>query len=137
MKSKKCKNCECDSPVWSKGYCKNHTPQKPLKRVSTIEKMKPYQDKMNKTFQMHTFFMQIWHDRPRKSEVSGTYLGNEALSIYFHHILPKSKYEQAAFDEENIILMTMDEHNSVENDMYKYEEVNERREALLKKYDLI
>ena len=137
MKSKECNKMDCTNPVWSDGMCKNHTHQKPMKQVSTIEKMRPHQNKVNKTFQMHTFFMQIWHDRVRASEVSGIYLGNEALSIYFHHILPKNKYPEASLDEENIILMTADEHDSVENDMYKYEEINERRIKLLKKYNLI
>ena len=86
---------------------------------------------------MHEFFMFIWRKRRHVSEVSGKRLGKEPLSTYFHHILPKSKYEQAAFDPENIILLTPDEHNNVENDMYKYEEINERRETLLRKYDLI
>jgi len=39
-------------------------------------------------------------------------------------------------DEENIILLTLNEHSNVENDMYKYEEVNIRREQLKKKYEI-
>jgi len=64
------------------------------------------------------------------------YLGKEPLTIYFHHILPKEKYPQAMYDEENIILLTLEEHDNVERDMYKYEEVNRRRELLKKKYDI-
>jgi hypothetical protein len=63
-------------------------------------------------------------------------LGNEPLTVFFHHILSKEKYPQAAFDEENIILLTLQEHDQVEMDMYRYEEVNTRREKLLIKYDL-
>jgi len=62
------------------------------------------------------------------------YLGKEPLTVFFHHILPKEKYPQAMFDEENIVLLTLDEHTNVENDMYKYEIVNKMREKLLKKY---
>lgn len=136
MKRKQCNKIDCSNPVWSGGLCKNHVDKKPLKRVSIIEKMRPYQDKMNKVFEMHTFFMKIWHDRKHESEISGTYLGNEALSIYFHHILPKNKYPEAAFDEDNIILLTFEEHQDVESDMYKFDEVNKRRDALKIKYDL-
>jgi hypothetical protein len=39
-------------------------------------------------------------------------------------------------EEENIILLTVDEHANVESNIYKYEEVNTRRNHLLKKYDL-
>jgi hypothetical protein len=58
------------------------------------------------------------------------------MSTYFHHILPKEKYSEACFDEENIILLTLDEHSNVENDIYKYEIINEKRKQLKTKYKL-
>jgi hypothetical protein len=85
---------------------------------------------------MREMFLRIWKTRLHKSEISGERLGTEPLSIFFHHILPKEKYQQAALDEENIILLTLDEHTNVENDIYRYEEVNKRREYLKEKYDL-
>ena len=63
------------------------------------------------------------------------YLGKEPLTVFFHHILPKNKYLQAAFDEENIILLTLEEHDQVEMDPTRYEEINKRREQLKKKYE--
>jgi len=84
---------------------------------------------------MRNFFHDIWKKRKHLSEVSGAYLGKEPLTIFFHHILSKEKYPQAAFDEQNIILLTFDEHTSVENDMYKYEKINELRKQLLDKYN--
>jgi len=83
---------------------------------------------------MQAFFMSIWNKLPHKSEVSGQYLGNEALSTFFHHILAKSKHPELAYIEENIILLTLDEHTNVENDMYRYDEINKRRELLINKY---
>ena len=138
MKSKKCNYKVCTNPVWSGGLCKNHTPKKSLKkqRRAVFHTDKEGRKKMDKVFQMHTFFMTIWAKKPHKSEVSGTYLGGEALSIYFHHILPKNKYPKASLDEDNIILLTFDEHQDVESDIYKFEEVNKRRELLKIKYDL-
>ena len=50
-------------------------------------------------------------------------------------ILPKEKYPQAAFDEENIILLTLEEHDQVEMDPTRYEEINKKREQLKKKYE--
>lgn len=52
-----------------------------------------------------------------------------------HHIIPKSKYPIGKYDEENIIILTFEEHGKVEQDMYFYEEVNKRREQLKEKYE--
>jgi hypothetical protein len=84
---------------------------------------------------MQEFFLNIWKEKRHFSEISGQYLGQEAMSTYFHHILPKEKYPEASLDEENIILLTLDEHTNVEGDMYKYEEVNNRRNQLKIKYE--
>ena len=86
--------------------------------------------------EMQEFFLQIWRRRLHYSQVSLDYLGKEPLSVFFHHILPKEKYPQAMYDEENIILLTLEEHDNVERDIYKYPEVNRRRELLKKKYDI-
>jgi hypothetical protein len=89
------------------------------------------------SLKMKEFFMSIWNKNPHRSEVSGEYLGKEPLTVFFHHILPKSKYPQACFDEENIILLTLDEHTNVESNMYKYDIINSKREHLLSKYQLV
>jgi hypothetical protein len=81
------------------------------------------------------FFLQIWKKKPHKSEISGEALGSEPLTIFFHHILPKEKYPEAWLDEENIILLTWEEHDNVERDIYKYPEINKRRELLKAKYE--
>lgn len=86
---------------------------------------------------MHSVFMDIWHERPHKSEISGRWLGKEALTVFFHHILPKSKHPEAMFDVDNIILITFEEHGKVEQDPTFYPEVNKRREKLKEKYDRI
>lgn len=120
----------CNNPVWSKGACKYHAP-KPTRSLRTKKQSSPKED-IN---QMREFFMDIWRKRRHVSEVSDTYLGKEPLSIYFHHILPKEKFKQAQYDEANIILLTFDEHMNCESDMYRYEEINKRRESLLKVYE--
>lgn len=84
---------------------------------------------------MFRVFMDIWQKRKHYSEVSGKWLGHEALSTFFHHILPKSSYKDAMYDEENIILLTFEEHQKVEIDPTYFEEVNKRRVQLKIKYD--
>jgi len=115
--------------VWSKGACKYHAP----KPTRSLRKKKQSSSKEDIN-QMREFFMDIWRKRRHYSEVSDTYLGKEPLSIYFHHILPKEKFKQAQYDEANIILLTLDEHSNCESDMYRYDEINKRRESLLEKY---
>lgn len=122
-------NCKvCGKPSQSE-FCFHHKPRKPLAKTSA-SKSKEAGAKAN---QMHLFFLEIWKKRRHYSEVSNTYLGKEPLSIFFHHILPKEKYPQLAFNEENIILLTLDEHTNVESSTYKYPVINERREKLLLK----
>jgi hypothetical protein len=116
-------------------YCFHHKPRKPLaanKGFTAVKKEPP----IRQTLEMQEFFLHIWSKKPHKSEISGTYLGSEALSTYFHHILPKSKYPEACLDEENIILLTWEEHDQVEMDPTRYEEVNKRREQLKQKYEI-
>jgi hypothetical protein len=130
-----CKTCgrKCDGE-----YCFMHKPRKPLASSRGFKTpIKKYEEEMHNIVIMQTFFLQIWSKRPHKSEVSGESLGSEALSVYFHHILPKNKYPEASLDQENIILLTLNEHDQVESNIYKYEEVNKRREQLIKKYERI
>ena len=140
----KCKTCEknCEGD-----YCFSHKPRRKMTKRTTsvlkdsIRKYHPdnrYNQMTGELVSDHDLqvimFMDIWKKRPHLSEVSGNYLGMEPLSTYFHHILPKSKYPELRLVEENIILLTLDEHANVESDMYKYEEVNKRRELLITKY---
>ena len=128
----KAKCQSCGSPCEGE-YCFRHKPRKPLPKSRILVKK---QANDRKSPDLHEFFLKLWKKFPHQSMVSGKYLGKEPLSVFFHHILPKEKYPQAAEDEENIILLTLEEHDQVEMDMYRYEEVNERRKYLKAKYNL-
>ena len=129
MKCKTCgKNAEGE-------YCFRHKPRKPLpKSRLSISNKKP--KNVENIQQMRDFFLELWRKRPHYSEVSGKYLGSEPLTIFFHHILPKEKYPDASLDEESIVLLTLEEHEQVEMDIYRYEEVNNKRNYLKIKYKL-
>lgn len=118
------KNCEGE-------YCFRHKPRKKLS--SNLDKK--LDKKVSQISEMQEFFLKIWKKRLHYSQVSMNYLGKEPLTIFFHHILPKEKYPQAMYDEENIVLLTLEEHDNVERDMYKYDVINKMRENLLKKYE--
>ena len=132
---KKCKVCGANA---ESEYCFQHKPRKPLSSTAKIihKLHREYNQKVSNLEKRNELFMSIWNNRKHYSEISGTYLGKELSSAYFHHILPKEKYPQGEFDEENIVLLTLDEHTNIENDMYKYDVVNKKRELLLTKYNL-
>jgi hypothetical protein len=137
---KTCSTENCNNPIWSKGVCKNHMIKKPMadgKTKRTVRMFTGVQGakSFEKSLLLREFFLSIWKKRPHRSEVSGEYLGSEPMSTYFHHILPKNKYPEACLDEENIVILSLIEHSNVENDMYKYEEINRRREQLNLKYE--
>lgn len=127
-----CKTCgkKCDGE-----YCFKCKPIKPITTNKGFKEKVPEKHSITKMNPMKDMFLRIWKKRSHKSEISGIYLGSEALSTYFHHILPKNKYPEAALDQENIILLTLNEHDQLESDIYKYEEVNKRREQLKLKYE--
>ena len=136
MKCKTCgKNAESE-------YCFLHKPRKPMptsttlfqrKNVKFLHKNRMKTDNSSKI--LHQFFLELWKKRRHYSEVSGKYLGEEPLSVFFHHILPKNKYQNFWLDEENIIFLTLEEHDQVEMDIYRYEEINNRRKYLIEKYE--
>ena len=132
---KTCSVESCEKPIWSKGLCLSHIKRKPItpKRGGLIAAKRDMFVQKTKIETMRNLFLEIWKERKHYSEVSGDYLGGEALSTFFHHILPKSKYPELQYDKSNIILLTLPEHESVENDMYRFEEVNRRRIAILNK----
>jgi hypothetical protein len=111
--------------------------RKPLKRKRLIGKFKPLTPEIVENInQMREFFLSIWKKRAHLSEISGEKLPSPANSLYFHHILPKNSHKEAALDEDNIILLLPTEHGNVENNKFRYEEINKRRKILEKKYNL-
>jgi len=81
------------------------------------------------------FFYFILQSKGKESEVAPYKpLYGELNSCWFHHILPKSKYPELRYCPDNIIILTPEEHNAVENGKI-YEEVENRKDELLRTYD--
>lgn len=119
-------------------FCFQHKPRKQLQQRMINRSLSSKKGNSERNvIQMREFFMSLWKKRSHYSEVSGRFLGKEPLTVFFHHILPKEKYPEACFDDENIIFLTLEEHSNVESDMYRYEEVNKKRNYLLTKYERI
>lgn len=56
------------------------------------------------------FFLELWLERPHFSEVSGKYLGEIPYTYYFSHILSKGSSPELKYNKENIVFMTLEEH---------------------------
>ena len=130
----KCKTCGKNSDG---EYCFQHKARKPLAQSRLKPTLTPKKGVSDGYIIQREMFLNIWKKKKHYSEVSGVYLGSEPMSTYFHHILPKEKYPKACLDEENIILLTLEEHSNVENDMYRYDEINKRRTSLNEKYSIL
>lgn len=117
MKIKKCTSCGF-SKIWSKSLCKicflNANPPKKIQYKSAKQKLKDVEKKeyINKQFKM---FFDIWSKRRHYCESCGLWLGNEPLSIFFDHILEKSKYPEFALMENNIYLCCGECHTKKTN----------------------
>jgi len=130
-------NCKMCGKHSHSEYCFQHKPRKPLKKSKLIGKFKPVTPEIVENInQMHEFFLSIWKKKTHRSEISGEKLPSPVNSLYFHHIIPWRKVEEATYDEENIILLLPSEHGNVENNKFRYEEINKRRKILEKKYNL-
>ena len=129
-----CKTCGKNS---ESEYCFKHKPRKALQQSRVKPSLTAKKVVSYGYIIQREMFLNIWKKRRHHSEVSGDYLGKEPMSTYFHHILAKEKYPEACLDEENIILLTLEEHSNVENDMYRYEEINNRRISLKEKYNIL
>lgn len=143
QKKKICLGCNTPQYIFSWGKCKTcynkyykkpiKKSNKPIKKISEkgLEKKKL---KSENTKKLHNWFQELWKNEPHYSEISGKWLGDENSSCFWHHILPKNSHKKAEFDRENIIRLTFEEHQEVEQNPLKFEEVNKRRKILKEKY---
>jgi hypothetical protein len=82
---------------------------KPIKRTWIKKRSDKNYKVHNEEIQM---FLEIWEERPHKSQVSGAPLGNEFNICFFSHILGKKAYPGFRLYKKNILLKTFKEHSS-------------------------
>jgi len=132
----------CNYPVWSKNLCKYHSPRTPLKKSNKPIKKISERGKLLKerkkqyTEKQFELFLEIWGEREHYCFETGKYLGEECLSIFFHHCLFKSKYPQYALNKENIVLLHGDIHSQVHVDDSKTPKVREYTKKLREQYGI-
>lgn len=91
-------------------------------------------------------FFYVWNNRPHISEISGAYLGHEAVAHFFAHIIGKGAYPSFKLREDNIVLLTREEHYAFdqgdvtklpdyEKHRAKWEELLEKKQLLIQEYN--
>lgn len=109
-KKKKCVICGNYRVLFSKGRCFYCTPKKPIKTKKKFDKKLREKD--------HDFYNEIWDERPHVCGNCGQFLGNEPLTLFFDHILEKSKYPEYRHNKDNIWLLCWQCHTNKTNGIY-------------------
>lgn len=128
--AKVCLYNNCNKPVFSHLYCGIHqylrTDEKYVNQKNkSSNKKRTYIPKMSTTYKdglrerqnQHNrdveFFNTIWQDRPHIDFEDGSWLGNEPLLLFFHHVLPKGEraYKRFRYAPWNIVLLNWENHS--------------------------
>lgn len=117
-KKKVCKNCNVEKFIWKAGLCKPcssilNTPKK-IAYKSAKQKIRDVA-KREYTQKQFNLFYDIWTKRRHYCQSCNLWLGDEPLSIFFDHLLEKSKFPEFALLEENIFLCCGDCHSKKTN----------------------
>jgi len=127
-KNKKCKYEGCKSTkIWSKGFCRFHTPKTPLKSSNKLLKKSGNIKKISErglvvkekkkeyTILQTQMFLEIWSKNPHICQSCNKYLGEEPLNLYFDHLIEKSGRKDLALIKENIFICCGDCHSRKTN----------------------
>ena len=83
-------------------------------------------------------FKQIWETRKRNCFVCKKYLGNEAKTFYFAHVLSKGAYPKYKLLSDNIVLLCRDHHYQYDFQGTKgdamFDELNKKKQKLKRLY---
>lgn len=99
-------------------------------------------DKQKKAAEMHKFFKEVWDKREDENGDCYCYETGRQLpvshfrqnSCCYHHIIPKNKYPEFAFEEWNIVILHPDIHTQVEMDIDKCPRVKELTRKIKQEY---
>lgn len=151
VKEKLC-SCGCGKigRIWSKGMLKECSmrlnPPKKIQYKSAKQKIKDI-DKVQRTKDLHNWFLQVWDERREKDEL-GYFVrcfesGQKLYEKYYKyntccysHYFPKSKYKEYEFEEWNLEIVHPDQHSIWENNHSKCPKMFEKFNTELTKENL-
>lgn len=125
----KCKTC--GKPSESE-YCFLHKIRKPLAKTGGFKiSGKSKKNILYDKDKMWELFLSIWKQRGPYSEIDNTYLGKEAKSVFFDHLMPKENFPEVMYEEWNILIVSWEQHDNRHNGIIpeKYQEkINKAKE---------
>lgn len=144
---KTCSHKGCTYPVFGGGMCTWHQSYRTDRKRSTLKRTPIPQISPKKRLKIpeekalsekdKLFFAEIWQERPHNCFETGKYLGEEPLSLFFHHVLKRrGRYARFRWAKWNIVLLNWQSHSN-ENYMKAIPKVKEYHDYLIKNLDLI
>lgn len=116
IRKKKICKCGCGKEgfIWSKEMLKECFFR--LNKPKTIKKysekgLEKKEKKKEYTKLQFELFQEIWNERKHNCQSCGFWLGNEPKSIFFDHLIEKSKRKDLALIKENILLVCENCHS--------------------------
>lgn len=102
-------------------------PYKGIARVSEKRKKEIEENKLLLE-QDKEFYKMIWDASPHKCQCGcNAKLGKEPMTTFFHHLLPKARYEMFRHSPENIMILHPDCHNAYHSNPLNRPEVTKRQ----------
>jgi hypothetical protein len=105
--------------------------QKPIRKISRKGKQQREQ-KAKLSEKDKLFWATIWEEREHVDFETNEPIYGEPLTLYFHHVLPKSTYPQYRYAKWNIVLVSWDTHTNAENNIDLVPKIKAYRDKLLK-----
>ncbi len=136
---------ECNHPTCG-DVCRRQKPARklyklkrtPVKKTSR-KKTKILGERKVESAKDREFFQSIWEEREHFCFETGDYLGEEPLTLFFHHVLKRrlKRFEKYRYCNWNIILLRWDKHTNADNYMRATVKVKAYYEYLIKHLDEI
>lgn len=99
------------TPLKKKPYKLKKSPLRKISERGLIKK----EEKAEQTKKQFKLFDKLWKEQPHFCRACGNYLGEENKSIFWDHLLPKSKFDCYRFTEENLYLVCFNCHSLKES----------------------
>lgn len=144
---KQCIYKGCSYNQFGGKYCRNHqwcrTDKKPkVINRTPIRKVSKNQQKLLGERKLQTekdwlFYLEIWSEREHVCFETGQYLGDEPLTLFFHHVLEKGirRYAKYRHCKWNIVLITWQVHDQVRSDIDRCPKIKAYHDKLLKQIE--
>lgn len=150
-----CNKEDCNRNVFGGGFCPYHqylrTDKKPkvktapkwpkrtpIRKISAKGRRK-LQDRIKLSAEDKLFWDGLWQERPHIDFETGLPIWGEALTLYFHHVLPKGLeiYEKFRFCDWNIVFLSWESHDKAERKLDLVPKVKAYHDYLIKNLDQI